>query len=199
MPSGLQACCQLRDVEVTPLEQDNRMVRAAEALMEQQYRSLMIGNAEVPLPRLIGSHACLPARTDFQCSMVRGNMKQTPPRPELQKSVEPSLQTSHEFSRKQDQTLDSTCRARLLRFYTKHGFRDVNTSNGFFSYVYPLHAAVQDNDGFMLELLIRLRADPESQDSKGRTCMDLAQQLGSCMAHQILSAISPEVDSVRGS
>jgi len=66
-------------------------------------------------------------------------------------------------------------RERVRLFLAQHGFRGAcSKKKGLLSYSYPLHVAVNQGDSSMVRALLKAGADPQQQDSSGRTPKQLA-------------------------
>eukprot|EP00440_Ansanella_granifera_P063020 gb/GFBE01068337.1/.p1 GENE.gb/GFBE01068337.1/~~gb/GFBE01068337.1/.p1 ORF type:complete len:265 (+),score=56.98 gb/GFBE01068337.1/:1-795(+) len=81
------------------------------------------------------------------------------------------------WSKAQEALEDRTRRERLLQFLKAHRFKDVNSSSGwFFNYRFPLHAAVEQNDASMVNLLMHFKAKTKLKDANGLTARQLARR-----------------------
>jgi len=68
-------------------------------------------------------------------------------------------------------------REKVLAFLKKNGFADVSApKNGWlFSFTYPLHRAVEQNDAAMVSALLKFNAEAHVRDSQGKTPRQLAK------------------------
>lgn len=88
----------------------------------------------------------------------------------------------------------------LEKFLADHGFRSVyatQRAEGSDEELHPLHVAVQQCDAAIVKMLLEAGAPPEQRDVRGRTPMDLAEELNQNRSHVEILLLLSDASAMR--